>query len=272
MKYIVEVREPVPSNLDEIAGKVAASFHISEDKALALLRRAPGAVTRAVSEREADVVSGIFERAGLTVVKRPVEEVPSAPPSYELQGGGADADAAPGAASAGSDAADSYAADAYAADAYEADAYGSGAPGREPSDLSDAVPGADPVADADVPSDPGAGGSTADGPLPAPSEADVWDRPLDAGEERPVDAFSRREGLAEDAELAWGGTAAASDERRTDSEDATGDGDVGGMGLGGMARWRGCPRWRASHRRGPSGRFRRGGRGIRGRGRHRTRR
>ena len=95
MKYIVEVREPVPSNLDEIAGKVAASFHISDDKALALLRRAPGAVTRAVSEREADVVSGIFERAGLTVVKRPVEEAPSAPPSYEPQDEGDAADARP---------------------------------------------------------------------------------------------------------------------------------------------------------------------------------
>ena len=99
MKYIVEVREPVPSNLDEIAGKVAASFHISDDKALALLRRAPGAVTRAVSEREADVVSGIFERAGLSVVKRPVEEAPSTPPAYEPQDEGDAADAAPGAAS-----------------------------------------------------------------------------------------------------------------------------------------------------------------------------
>ncbi len=95
MKYIVEVREPVPSNLDEIAAKVAASFHISDDKALVLLRRAPGAVTRAVSEREADVVAGIFERAGLNVLKRPAEEAPAAPASERDVGTASSTEAAP---------------------------------------------------------------------------------------------------------------------------------------------------------------------------------
>ncbi|MEJ2291134.1 MAG: HAMP domain-containing protein [Deinococcales bacterium] len=168
MKYIVEVREPVPSNLDEIAGKVAASFHISNDKALALLRRAPGAMTRAVSEREADVVAGIFERAGLIVEKRPADGAPA----VEAGAGSAGASAASRAphasqAEAGADAA-----------AAEQAAPGSGAEAAARDEAAEADAGTD----------------------------DVWNRPV-GGEpagENPVDSFSRRDGLEDEgAELAW---------------------------------------------------------------------
>ncbi|MEJ2287396.1 MAG: HAMP domain-containing protein [Deinococcales bacterium] len=168
MKYIVEVHEPVPSNLDEIAGKVAASFHISNDKALALLRRAPGAMTRAVSEREADVVAGIFERAGLIVEKRPADGAPA----VEAGAGSAGASAASRAphasqAEAGADAA-----------AAEQAAPGSGAEAAARDEAAEADAGTD----------------------------DVWNRPV-GGEpagENPVDSFSRRDGLEDEgAELAW---------------------------------------------------------------------
>lgn len=175
MKYIVEVREPVPSNLDEIAGKVAASFHISDDKALALLKRAPGAVTRAVSEREADVVAGIFERAGLNVVKRPAGAVPPAPSAStpEAPASDAGAESAPGSAAGVHDA---------------------GASEMDAGAHEDAAP-----------------------------QDDVWNRPVEAAPETPVDAFSRREGLDEGGDLGWTaseGSRVAADRADPDTADA----------------------------------------------------
>ncbi len=197
MKYIVEVREPVPSNLDEIAGKVAASFHITDDKALALLRRAPGAMTRAVSEREADVVAGIFERAGLNVVKRPAE----APAASEPPDQPATAEPEPEPEALG--AADH----PVASDADRTSpevVSGDGA-------MMDAVEEAEQSAawDADL------SGARTEAPEPAVEAADdVWDRPL--GESASVDggayggdtvdSFSRREAFeAEGGELGWDG-------------------------------------------------------------------
>jgi len=211
MKYIVEVREPVPSNLDEIAGKVAASFHISDDKALALLRRAPGAVTRAVSEREADVVAGIFERAGLSVVKRPAEATPAAPPPGP-PAGEPDADAPP---SAG---AETYGAQQPAPEPEEPPAERAagldaaqdvGAERGEPAEPGYGEPSyggpgyGEPGAGEDLPGAPTSGESAAE---TTAHEDDVWNRPLDAGPEEPVDAFSRREGLDE-GDLGWGAAA-----------------------------------------------------------------
>ncbi len=178
MKYIVEVREPVPSNLDEIAGKVAASFHISDDKALALLRRAPGAMTRAVSEREADMVAGIFERAGLVVVKRSADDAPAR--------GATGGTAAAPAASEGS----------------RIEAAGTAATAT-PQTPPDTDVGADEGAAA------GAGiGSGRDADVDIGTEADdVWNRPVSDGaeaSESPVDSFSRRDALdREGAELSW---------------------------------------------------------------------
>ena len=67
MKYVVLVRDPVPGDLTAVIGEVAAGFRISPEKAMALLRRAPGVVTRPVGEREARVVAKILDAAGLVV-------------------------------------------------------------------------------------------------------------------------------------------------------------------------------------------------------------
>ncbi len=203
MKYIVEVREPVPSNLDEIAGKVAASFHITDDKALALLRRAPGAMTRAVSEREADVVAGIFERAGLNVVKRPAEAPAASEPPTQPAAAEPEPEPEPEAAGAADEPA--------AAEAERTS--------------SEVVPGAGATMDAAEVAEQSAAwdadlsAAPTEAPEPAAEAADdVWDRPL--GESASVegaayggdtvDSFSRRDGFeAEGGELGWDGDDAA---------------------------------------------------------------
>lgn len=90
MDYVVVVVGPVPEDLTVIAGVVAQRFKISEDRALALLRRAPGAVTKAVPEGQARTVAGILAEAGLSVELREgnvdgpvvplVSSVPAPPP------------------------------------------------------------------------------------------------------------------------------------------------------------------------------------------------
>lgn len=75
MKFIVEVRPPLPEDLAVVAEKLAEAFNISSAKANGLLRRAPGPVTKPVSEREASVVAGIFESAGLSVTTSPEADV-----------------------------------------------------------------------------------------------------------------------------------------------------------------------------------------------------
>src|SRR5699024_5799131 len=60
----------VPEDLSSVAGGVAQRFKISEDKALALLRRAPGPVTKLVPEGQARTVAGILAEAGLNVELR----------------------------------------------------------------------------------------------------------------------------------------------------------------------------------------------------------
>lgn len=70
MNYVVVVLEPVPQDLGVVAQSVSERFKISLDKALALLQRAPGAVTKAVPEQQAKTVAEILSEAGLLVEVR----------------------------------------------------------------------------------------------------------------------------------------------------------------------------------------------------------
>lgn len=70
MNYVVVVLEPVPQDLGVVARAVSERFKISLDKALALLHRAPGAVTKAVPEQQARTVAEILSEAGLLVEVR----------------------------------------------------------------------------------------------------------------------------------------------------------------------------------------------------------
>ena len=149
MKYVVLVRDPVPGDLTAVIGEVAAGFRISPEKAMALLRRAPGVVTRPVGEREARVVAKILDAAGLVVEireesadGRPVSflgevEVADRPLPTSDQGGapGGATGVTPGDASdVESDAAtDAAPADAAPADAAPADAAPAAAVGRAPA-------------------------------------------------------------------------------------------------------------------------------------------
>ncbi len=87
MKYVVEVRTAVVDDRDAVAGKVAQAFHIAPAKALTLLRRVPGPVTRPVSAQEAKAVADLFASAGLDVVTREVPEAPPAPEAVGAPGG-----------------------------------------------------------------------------------------------------------------------------------------------------------------------------------------
>ncbi len=80
MDYVVVVVGPVPEDMSTVVAVVSQRFKITEDRALALLRRAPGAVTKAVPEAQARTVAGILAEAGLNV---------------ELREGGADGPAVP---------------------------------------------------------------------------------------------------------------------------------------------------------------------------------
>ncbi len=70
MNYVVLVLDPLPSDLPEVAEKVAAGLPIPPDKVLRLLERAPGPVTRAVPERDARKVQSVMRAAGLVVEVR----------------------------------------------------------------------------------------------------------------------------------------------------------------------------------------------------------
>lgn len=70
MNYVVLVLEPLPSDLPEVAEKVAAGLPIPPDKVLKLLERAPGPVTRPVPERDARKVQRVMLAAGLVVEVR----------------------------------------------------------------------------------------------------------------------------------------------------------------------------------------------------------
>ncbi len=70
MNYVVVVLDPVPDDLGGAAAVVAEGFRIPADRALALLKRAPGPVTRDVPERQARSVAQILHSAGLTVEMR----------------------------------------------------------------------------------------------------------------------------------------------------------------------------------------------------------
>lgn len=70
MNYVVVVLDPVPQDLSSAAAKVAEGFRIPADKAMALLQRAPGAVTRDVPERQARSVAKILHAAGFEVELR----------------------------------------------------------------------------------------------------------------------------------------------------------------------------------------------------------
>ncbi len=70
MRYVVMVLGPLPDDMTPAAMKVADGFRFSTDKALQLLSRAPGPVTRAVPEREARTVASVLRGAGLEVELR----------------------------------------------------------------------------------------------------------------------------------------------------------------------------------------------------------
>ncbi len=72
-KYVVEVLEPPQGDQQLIARQLGQSFGVDIKKARGLLRRVPGVVTKPVSEKEAQAVTKLFERAGLISVVRPVE-------------------------------------------------------------------------------------------------------------------------------------------------------------------------------------------------------
>ena len=70
MRYVVMVVGPLPDDMTPVAMKVADGFRFGSDKALQLLARAPGPVTRAVPEREARTVATVLRAAGLEVELR----------------------------------------------------------------------------------------------------------------------------------------------------------------------------------------------------------
>ncbi|HZX00034.1 MAG TPA: HAMP domain-containing protein [Trueperaceae bacterium] len=102
MDYVVVVVGPVPEDMTVVAGVVSQRFKISEDRAQALLRRAPGPVTKAVPEAQARTVAGILAEAGLNVELREgsfdgpvvpfVTSVPAPAPSSTTQAGPVDPD------------------------------------------------------------------------------------------------------------------------------------------------------------------------------------
>jgi hypothetical protein len=65
MKYVVELRGPIPGDRERLARTVAEAFNIPFKKAYLLMKRAPGVVTKPISEREAKLVSSLFRKAGL---------------------------------------------------------------------------------------------------------------------------------------------------------------------------------------------------------------
>src|SRR5690606_41223434 len=70
MDLVVVVLDPLPEDLGGAAAFVAQRFRIPEDRALQLLRRAPGPVTKAVPEAQARTVAAILAEAGLHVAMR----------------------------------------------------------------------------------------------------------------------------------------------------------------------------------------------------------
>ncbi len=73
MKYQVEVTEPLPPDLEIVAERVASMFGIKSAKIRALLERAPGVVTKPISEREATRVIDAFTQAGIWARLLPYE-------------------------------------------------------------------------------------------------------------------------------------------------------------------------------------------------------
>lgn len=70
MGYVVIVNEPLPDDLTQAAQRLSEEFGLPPERALRLLRRAPGPVTKAVPERDARNVAGVLGFAGLNVQVR----------------------------------------------------------------------------------------------------------------------------------------------------------------------------------------------------------
>ncbi len=73
MKYQVEVTEPLPPDLEIVAERVASMFGIKSAKIRALLERAPGVVTKLISECEATMVIDAFTQTGIWARLLPFE-------------------------------------------------------------------------------------------------------------------------------------------------------------------------------------------------------
>jgi hypothetical protein len=71
-KYVVEVREPPQEDHGEVVERLARAFGVDVRKAEGLLRRAPGAVTKPISQQKAQAVAKLFARAGIAAEARPL--------------------------------------------------------------------------------------------------------------------------------------------------------------------------------------------------------
>lgn len=71
-KYVVEVRELPQEDHGGVVERLAQAFGVDVRKAEGLLRRAPGAVTKPISQQEARKVASLFVRAGIAAEVRPL--------------------------------------------------------------------------------------------------------------------------------------------------------------------------------------------------------
>ncbi len=69
-RYVVLVREPLPADLRPAVIRLTDAFDLSPERATRLLRRAPGALTRPVLERDARNVAAVLRSAGMVVEVR----------------------------------------------------------------------------------------------------------------------------------------------------------------------------------------------------------
>ncbi|MDZ7706127.1 MAG: HAMP domain-containing protein [Trueperaceae bacterium] len=76
-KYIVNVREPPGANREQLAANLAEEFRVDDEKALGLLARMPGPVTKPIDRAQAERTAERFRNAGL---EPDVQRVGEAPP------------------------------------------------------------------------------------------------------------------------------------------------------------------------------------------------
>lgn len=80
-KYIVNVREPPGANREELAANLAEEFRVDNEKALGLLARMPGPVTKPIDRAQAERTAERFRNAGLEPDVQRVGEAPDPAPT-----------------------------------------------------------------------------------------------------------------------------------------------------------------------------------------------